>query len=409
MTGKDIFKGTIIVLATLASAYVVLMSLRILVVVLVAIIIASAVRPMVLRLMRWRFSEGLAIVVVYLGLLLAIFALVALVIPPIVTSVTTNFQNEDRLANRIIFVQDWLITTIRNLTGSTITLADPAAIRTGVSNVITSIQAGLPTFLGDASSTAGEAILVFVMGVYWLTSHERAVEFSVQLFTLRTREKVQSIIYEIENMMGSYVRGIVFVATFIGFANFIVLFLLRIPNAGTLGFIIGIGTMLPIVGGFIGGGLSTLLTLLVGTPIQAVAVFATFVAVQQVETHYLTPRAMARSVGLDPILTIVAVLVGFTLGGVVGAIIATPVMGTIAVLLREIIIEPRKVTVSPYTKTEDGLILLNDTPVTATPAVVLTPASPNPPAAGIPAPVPAQPTAPNTGGQQSTASGILLP
>lgn len=408
MTGKDIFKGTVIVLGTLASAYVVLMSLRILVVVLVAIIVASAVRPMVLRLMRWRFSEGLAIVVVYLGLLLAIVALVALVIPPIVTSITANFQNEDRLANRIIYVQAWIVTTIRNITGTTVTLAEPDAIRTGVTNLINSIQAGLPTFLGDASSTAGEAILVFVMGVYWLTSHERAVEFSVQLFTIRAREKVQAVIYEIENMMGSYVRGIVFVATFIGFANFIILFVLRVPNAGALGFIIGIGTMLPIVGGFIGGGLSTLITLLVGTPIQAVAVFGTFVAVQQVETHYLTPRAMARSVGLDPILTIVAVLVGFTLGGVVGAIIATPVMGTIAVLLREIVIEPRKVTVSPYTKTDDGLILLNDTPVTATPAVVLTPASPNPPAAGSPV-QPAQPAAPNAGGQQSTASGILLP
>jgi predicted PurR-regulated permease PerM len=234
------------------------------------------------------------------------------------------------------------------------------------------------------------------MGVYWLTSHQRAVEFMVQLFTLRLREKVESIIYEIENMMGSYIRGIVFVALVIGTANFIILFVLRVPNAATLGFIIGIGTMLPIVGGFVGGGLATLLALLTGTPVQGLAVLGTFVLVQQLETHYLTPRAMSRSVGLDPLLTIVAVLMGFTLGGVVGAIIATPVMGTIAVLLREIVIEPRKVTVSPYTKTEDGLILLNDASKEAVPV---------PPAAVPPAPT--QPPSPT--GPQTTASGILLP
>jgi predicted PurR-regulated permease PerM len=397
MSGKDIFKGTIIVLLTLLGAYVVVMSLHILVVVLVAIILASALRPMVLRLMRWRLSEGLAILVVYIGLLLGIIALIAIVIPPIVTSITTNLTSEDRLANRIISVEYWLGNTVQNITGSDVTLPDPKTVRDGVSNAVATIRPALPSLVGDASSTLGEAILVFVMGVYWLTSHQRAVEFVVQLFTLRFREKVESIIYEIENMMGSYIRGIVFVALVIGTANFIILFVLRIPNAATLGFIIGIGTMLPIVGGFVGGGLATLLALLTGTPVQGLAVLGTFVLVQQLETHYLTPRAMSRSVGLDPLLTIVAVLMGFTLGGVVGAIIATPVMGTIAVLLRELVIEPRKVTVSPYTQTEDGLLLLND----ATKEV-----PPVPPTVAVPnAPTP--PTPPN--GPQSTASGILLP
>ncbi len=399
MSGKDIFKGTVIVLLTLLGAYVVAMSLHILVVVLIAIIIASAVRPMVLRLMRWRFSEGLAIIVVYIGLLLGIVALIALVIPPIVTSITTNLTSEDRLANRIISIEFWASSTVRNLTGKELPLPDPATVRTGVANAIDTIQPALPSLVGDASSTLGEAILVFVMGVYWLTSHQRAVEFLVQMFTIRLREKVESIIYEIENMMGSYIRGIVFVALVIGFANFIILFILRIPNAATLGFIIGIGTMLPIVGGFVGGGFATLLTLLTGTPIQGLAVFGTFVAVQQLETHYLTPRAMSRSVGLDPLLTIVAVLMGFTLGGVVGAIIATPIMGTIAVLLREIIIEPRKVTVSPYTTMQDGLILLNNaSPVEQKPVPVPVPVVPTPP------PQPSSPTNP-----PSTASGILLP
>lgn len=391
MSGKDIFRGTLIVLLTLVGAYVVFMSLRILVVVLVAIIIASAVRPLVLRLMRWRFSEGLAIITVYGSIVLGIFTLTALVLPPIVGSLMTNLQSEDRLANRIISLQDWVSDNVERVTGDPLQLAEPTAIRQGVSEFIDSVQPAIPSLVGGAGSTFGELVLVFVMGVYWLTSYEHAISFLVQLFTLRAREKVQSIIYEIEGMMGSYVRGLAFVALFVGVANFIILAVLRVPNAATLGFLIGFTTILPIVGGFLGGGLATILAILTGTPLHGVAVLGTFVAVQQVETHYLTPRAMSRSVGLDPLLTIVAVLIGFTLGGVVGAIIATPVMGTIAVLLREIVIVPRKESVSAFTM-ENGLILLNTEPkvevqVTATPsdaAVIKTPGTPT-------APVPPKP------------------
>lgn len=378
MTGKDIFRGTLIVLLTLLGAYIVLMSLRILVVVLVAIIIASAVRPLVLRLMRWRFSEGLAILTVYLSIIAGLFTLSALVLPPIANSLLTNLQSEDRLANRLISLQTWLSNNVERITGNPVELAKPEDIRRSVSTFIDEVNPAIPSLVGGAGSTFGELVLVVVMGVYWLTSYQKAIEFLVQLFTIRVRERVQSIIFEIEGMMGSYVRGLAFVALFVGTANFLILTVLRIPNAATLGFIIGFTTILPIVGGFLGGGLATLLALLTGSPIHGVAVLGTFVAVQQIETHYLTPRAMSRSVGLDPLLTIVAVLIGFTLGGVVGAIIATPVMGTIAVLLREMVIVPRKETVSPYT-IEKGLILLNSEPqpeaAAAAPATTPTPAA----------------------------------
>jgi predicted PurR-regulated permease PerM len=212
--------------------------------------------------------------------------------------------------------------------------------------------------VSGASSTLGNAILTFVMGAYWLTSHTKAIEFITQLFSIKNREKVHEVIYEIESLMGSYVRGIVSVALFVGTANFLILLALRVPNSGTLGFIIGVTTLLPIVGGFLGGGAAVALTIIIASPLYGLLVLATFVGVQQIETHYLTPRTMARSTKLDPLLTILAVLIGFTLYGVIGAVIASPILGAIAVLLRELVIEPHKVNVSPYTL-EDGLVVLN--------------------------------------------------
>jgi predicted PurR-regulated permease PerM len=358
MSSKDIFRATVIVLGTLAGAFILLTSINIVVVLLVAIIIASAVRPIVVQLMQWHISEGLAIVLVYLTIVLGIFTLIALVIPPIVSAFVANLQNEDALANRLIYGQIWISSTLQPVTGSSFQLVDPETIRHVVGDAVQAIQDGIPNMVSGASATLGDMVLTFVIGVYWLTSHTKAIDFTTHLFTLQNRERVRRIIYEIETMMGSYVRGIVFVALSVGLANFLILLLLHIPNAGTLGSVIGVSTLLPMVGGFLGGGLASFLALINGTPLHALAVLGAFMAVQQVETHYLTPRTVSQSIGLDPVLTIVCVLIGFTLYGVVGAIVAAPLMGTAAVLLRELVIEPRKADVDGYI-IEDGLIVIN--------------------------------------------------
>jgi predicted PurR-regulated permease PerM len=170
-----------------------------------------------------------------------------------------------------------------------------------------------------------------------------------------SREDSQYTLFEIEESMGSYVRGIVFVALFVGMANFIILLLLGIPNAATFAFIIGLTTMLPVVGGFIGGISATLLGLL-SSPLHGLAVFGTFVLVQQAEVHYLTPRVMARSIGVDPLLVMVAVFVGFAMYGVIGAVISIPILGTIAILLRDFVLKPYRENIAPY-DVEQGKIL----------------------------------------------------
>jgi predicted PurR-regulated permease PerM len=373
MTTAQVFRNTLVVLATIASAYVILMSARILVVLLIAIFIASAVRPMVLRLMRWRFSEGLSISLVYAVMIIAILVLTVLVIPPIINQLADYLQNESRLAGRIIAAQRWIENTLSNLTGNTVTLASPEQINASVGDFVEGARASL---LGEAAHIGGllgEAILVFIMGLYWLTSRDKAVAFLSQLVTPRYRDTAREISEEIESSVGAYIAGIVGVALFVGVANFLLLTLFRVPNASTYAFIVGSTTMLPIVGGFIGGGLAALLALLT-SPVNGLIVFGTFVAVQQIENHYLTPRTMARSVGIDPLLVMVGVFAGFSLGGVTGALIAVPILGAISILFRHMFVEPRKAEVE-Y-KIEQGAVIINADPLpTEPPPVIVVPSS----------------------------------
>jgi predicted PurR-regulated permease PerM len=355
MTAQQAFRNTVVVILTLALAYVIYASAHIVIVLLVAIIIASAIRPAVLRLTRLHVAEGLSILIVYFLLGLSLFLLSVVVLPPAVNQFAGYIENDQGLANKIVDAQNWLQTTIKERTGRDVILLDPDAIHETIGEAVKQTKEAIPALAGQFGGLLGDFVLVVVMGVYWLTSRDQAIDFLMQLFPIGRRAEIGQIIREIEQSMGAYVRGIVLVVTFVGVANFIILSLLGVPNPVTLGFIVGITTALPIIGGYIGAVTATLLALL-SSPLHALFALGSFIAVQQVENHYLTPRVMSRSVHLNPILIIVFLFVGFALGGVIGALISVPVAGTLNVLLRHLVIEPRKEETAPQ-YVEGGILL----------------------------------------------------
>lgn len=359
MTAQQVFRYTLAVLAALATAYILLASLRILIVLLIAIIIASAVRPLIGRLKAMRVPEGLAVILVYGGIALSILLIGVAILPPVINRFADYLSSDLRLANRIIITKSWIETNLGNLLGREIVLSDTETIQAAAEDIVRTIRSTAPDVVNGLSATIGEVVLVFVMGVYWLASRDKSIEFVTQLVSSKHRETARNALFEIEESMGSYVRGIVFVALFVGTANFLILLLLGIPNAATFGFIIGLTTMLPVVGGFIGGISATLLGLL-SSPLHGLAVFGTFVLVQQAEVHYLTPRMMARSIGVDPLLVMVAVFVGFVMYGVLGAIISIPILGTIAILLRDFVIKPHRENIASY-DLEKGVVVFRGT------------------------------------------------
>jgi len=355
MTAQQTFRNTIVVLLTLATAYVLFLSARILIVLLIAIIVASALRPAVLRLQRAHIPEAIAILIVYGLIGIALFLLAAAVLPPVINQFRGYLDDEQGLGSRLINTQSWIEQQLEMATGSDITLFDPNAIRTAVSDAIDSIVDAMPGVAGEAGGLAGDFILMVVMGVYWLTSRDQAVEYVQGLFPLGQRAEVGEVIEEIETSMSAYLSGVILVAVFVGVANFAILALLRVPNAVTLGFIVGLTTALPIIGGYIGAITATLLALL-SSPLHGLIAFLTFIGVQQIETHYLTPTVMSRSVGLNPILIIVVLFVGFAVGGVIGALIAVPISGVLSILLLHLVIVPRQQVNEPQ-HVEGGILL----------------------------------------------------
>jgi predicted PurR-regulated permease PerM len=196
------------------------------------------------------------------------------------------------------------------------------------------------------------------MGIYWLTGRDRAVEFFTSLFPLSQRATMHTIIIEIEESLGQYLRGIVTVSVIIGLLNFVILQILGVANALTLGVITGIATAIPIIGGLLGVVVTVFFALL-ASPVEALIVLLVTIAVQQFENYILTPRIMSDGVGFDTILIFVFVAAGFTLNGAVGALIMVPVAGALYIIIRHLVIEPRRAEVAPD-RVQGGMLLSSE-------------------------------------------------
>lgn len=402
MTGMQVFRATLIVMGTAAVALLFGATIQVWLVLWIAILIASALRPLIMRLRKWGVPQAAAIPAVYGFVLISAFVMIMLVLPPIINQFTRYLENEDLLVNKIIIVQNWFARTLSDITGEdfisssdanavhttqSVTVIDPelddpvateiviasgreqtvgftrSQIREGVSDLIQQFEVTAPSLIGSLGGFVGDFVLVFVMGIYWITSRARAEEFLVDLLPVGRQAQARGILDEIEVGLGGYVRGIVLVSVIVGTLSLISMLLINalplrvnIPNAATLAFFYGLSTAVPIIGGLIGVVVATGLAFLTATPAAGFAVFAVTVLLQQVENYYISPRMMASSSSFDEILVIVFIAAGFTLDGIRGGLIAIPVAATAAILMKHLLIIPRKDKVIP-TRVEGGIML----------------------------------------------------
>jgi len=346
LTARQTLRNTLVVLTTLAAAYILLISFRVLVTLFIAIIIASAIRPAIERMVRWGVPSSVGIIGSYIIIVSLIVLLAVVIFPPVMQQVIGYVEHDERLAERIIRAQKWIENQISDVTGNEVSLVEAEQIRDAVAEFIVQLGSVAPSMLDDLGNAIGDVILIFVMGAYWLTAHQKATDFVKNLFEVHQRDRVERIINEIENTMGGYVRGVMIIAVVVGFLNFIGYSLLNVPNALLLSFIVGTTTTIPIIGGLVGGVLVTALTL-VASPSSTLTTAIVAFLVQQFESYYLAPNIMSDKVELNPLLVIVYTSIGFLLFGILGALIAVPVMGVVHVLLLHLIIEPRQEQVEP--------------------------------------------------------------
>ncbi|MBT3690053.1 AI-2E family transporter [bacterium] len=303
---------------------------EVIVLIFVALILASAFDPWVDWFQKKRIPRGLSIIFIYLILISIIGTAIWLLVPPIsqeVGQLSSNLPNYyERIESSIDYFkgvaieqgsetsfQDSLDTLSATLTGAT----------TKVFNTIFSIFGGVISFF-----------LVLVITFYFTVEEEGLKNFLKSVSPSRMHPYLFRLITRIQHKLGLWLKGQLILSLIIFGLVFIGLSIIGVEYALLLAFVAGVFEIIP----FLGPTLAAIPAAFFGftqSPVLGLLVIALYVLIQQLENHVIVPKVMSKSVGLNPLIVIVAFLVGAKIGGFIGVLLAVPVATAISVFLSD--------------------------------------------------------------------------
>jgi predicted PurR-regulated permease PerM len=324
-----------IVLATSALVWVVMRAERVLVWTLVSILLALALNPAVDALQRRGVRRrGAAAAIVYLLAIAALAGIGAIVIPTLVQQIG-DFVDAlpgyvaDLTAGRgpLGFLErDYhVVERVRDAVSGGGARGGGSSSLAGGANAALDVTRGVVTFVAAVVTITFMTLFMLLEGPAWI------VRF-IELLPEASQPRWRAIADDVYRLIGRYVTGNLLISLIAGAATTIVLLVLGVPFALALGLLVALLDLIPLAGATLAAIVVTLVAF-TDSSTNGIVVFAFFVVYQQLENHLLQPIIYGRTVRLSPLAILISVLIGAEVAGVIGAIAAIPVGGTIQILL----------------------------------------------------------------------------
>ena len=273
------------------------------------------------RLPRWA-----AILLVYVTLIGSLVAVGMMVVPPLVMQAREFWTELPVMLQR---GQQWLIE--RGILSEQLTVRDAVEQTAGGTDAVGTVVGAIWGFVGGVFGL----LTILILAFYFLVDSSSLVRTFVRLFPRAERARVEDACLRISTKVSAWLGGQLLLAAIIGTTAAIGLWLLGVPYFYVLALIAGIGEMIPVVGPLL-ASIPAIAVALSVSPATALFVAIFFVVQQQFENHVLVPKVMERQVGVSAVVVIVALLLGGSLLGVIGAILAVPTAAILQVLFEEL-------------------------------------------------------------------------
>jgi len=331
------FYGALGVLAAYMLVQALTNARQVIILIIVALFLAVGLNPGVEALERIGISRRWAVLVVFLALVGFFVGFGFAIVPPLSEQSTAIIHNLTsgngylEQLQRNPRLQDWdhryhLLQKARTALQSKDLGTRAANGVVGVGQVV----------LSGVFST----LTVLILTLYFLSSLPNITGFMYRLAPRSRRARVALLGDEILTRIGGYVAGNLLISLIAGVSSYIFLLIADVPYALALALLVAITDLIPLVGATIGAIFVTALSFFSGFWV-GIATLIFFAIYQQVENYIIQPRVMKRSVDVQPAVTIIAALIGGTLLGVIGALLAIPAAAAIALILREVMM-PRQ-------------------------------------------------------------------
>jgi predicted PurR-regulated permease PerM len=323
-----------LVLATVVALYIVVETRRVLTWIVVAAFFAVALYPVVgwaqRRLLGGR-RRALATFLVFLLVFVALAGIISAFAVPLA-------QEATKFAAQLPDI----IEQARNGRGPVGRLLD----RTNVLQYVQSNQGRINQFVtglttpaagvlrGIVTGVAG-LVTIFVLAYLMVLEGPKVVDGSLNVFATPAAERIRRVGADCARSVTGYLSGNLFISVVCGTLTYVVLLILGLPFAGLIALFVGIADLVPLVGATVGGAVAVLAGFIHSTA-AGITVLVFFVLYQQLENHLLQPLVFSRTVKLNPLTVIVAILIAAELAGILGALLAIPAASMIQVILRDV-------------------------------------------------------------------------
>lgn len=341
---RTLLAGLGIVLGLVAALEFVLLAQAGLTLIAIALFLALALNPAVEFFQRRGLPRGLAVAAVYMFAVL-VFALLALVfITPLVTQITNFVDGLPGLVHDLTkgrgplgFLERkyHVVERVRKATGN-----QGSGALTGAASPALGVAKGVVTTLGGIIVIAFLTLFMLLEGPEW----RRQLD---ELIPIRHRALVERIGAGVYRSVSGFVTGNLVASLLAGLFATAILLVVGVPYAIPLGLFTAIVELIPYIGPAVVTVILTLVAVTVG-PVAAVVVLALMLLYHMVEGHSLRPIIYGRALKLSPLAVLIAILLGIEVAGILGALAAIPIAGSIQVVISELL-DHRRRSPSPLT------------------------------------------------------------
>lgn len=302
----------------------------------IGFVIAWLFNPLVVKLENRGWNRAVASMVIFLVFILIIFAFFSMLIPTIYTQLNDLIASLPGIFNSL---KNWITNFLNNFNSSD--MVDVASIEANIfksmedlgTNITTNLPSMIMNIVGVVFSGLGTMAISLVVGLYLLFDFNNATDHLLKYIPKTHKYEIETLINQIGEELRKCVRGtltvacMVFVCDSLGFA------LAGLKAPILFGLLCGITDLIPYIGPYIGGAAAVI----VGfsqNPMIGIIVLSVAVVVQLVENYVLQPVVMSKTVELHPVTIIIGLLIFGHFFGIIGMILAMPIMSLIKVVYR---------------------------------------------------------------------------
>jgi predicted PurR-regulated permease PerM len=293
-----------------------------------AILLSTAIEPLVNRLRRGPFGRGSGILVVYTALVIIIAVPTMIFAPTLVAQIDQSMATiPESIARLRPYAEQLRPEALSN-----------AAVQ-AVDRVAATVQSPVPAepaSLVEVGTTIIvdllEAVTVVFLGFYWLVERATIKRAVLRLVPTHRAREVNAVWLEVEEKLGGWVRGQLLVMIIMGTMAGVGFSVIGLPNPLLLALLAALGELIPMIGPLLGFAPAVVVALIVD-PSLALIVVVYALVIQQIEGNLLVPRIMGHTVGVSPLTVVLGILIGSILYGLPGAFLAIPVAGAIQVIV----------------------------------------------------------------------------